>query len=182
MAMTWPYIAGFFDGEGNVSTPFGRTIIRVQITQAGEVGLVVLREIADFLAEHGVKSSIRHAKPIAGRKEVYILYTQATHAVEFLKAVMPYLRVKKVVSQDVVRWRRLFPGMYVSPLCYQFRAEQTRKHNAMRTHCHRGHALTNDNVYWYQHGERRSKTRSCMACAKDRANARYERIRKRRAA
>lgn len=51
-------------------------------------------------------------------------------------------------------------------------AENNRRAGAAKTHCSQGHAYTPKNTYYRQNG-----ARDCRACNRDRANARYARIR-----
>ena len=40
MAMNWAYVAGIFDGEGNLCMPFGsNNSLLMSITQAGSIGI-----------------------------------------------------------------------------------------------------------------------------------------------
>lgn len=174
MAMSWQYISGFFDGEGNISTPLGHGSLHLGITQAGKSGIEVLTEIQNFLAIRGIKSRMQYVRHIKDRKPVYVLYMSTKAALPFLKSVYPYLRVKRVQALDVIRHRTLYPGMFVSPLCRAWRREQGIKHNVARTHCSKGHLLSDDNVYSFLRAGRPSK--SCKICAKARADARYKRI------
>lgn len=170
--MSWQYIAGFFDGEGNVSIPLGVSSLNVGIVQAGDTGLELLERIVSFLEEQGIRSRIDRSRKLEpNRKKVYKLYLSAKNAERFLRRVLPYIHIKKVVSQDVLRYRTLYPGMYTSPMCRAWRSETIRKNNALRTHCKRGHELTPENLYVYKRGERDS--RSCKKCALELASRRY---------
>jgi hypothetical protein len=112
MAMNWAYVAGFFDGEGNIRMEMGseRNSVQAQIIQAGDIGNRVLEEIRSFIAQSGIQSKVHHRSArYANRLPVHVLYTGSVHAEKFLANVFPYLRVKKTHAQDVLRIRKMFP-------------------------------------------------------------------------
>lgn len=120
--MTWFYIVGFFDGEGSVSTYYnvgrrgGET--RVHINQSGDVGHKLLEEIAGFLRARGIRSNITSTKPKRGRT-IWAVQISSRESVErFLRAVRPYVRVKKQVVEDTLRFFAAFPPL---PKGYVFR-------------------------------------------------------------
>lgn len=176
MALSWQYIAGFFDGEGNVSMPLGKSNLHLCLTQAGNEGLQLLGRIQEFLAEHGIPSRIDDStKLVTGRKKVYRLCLSGKRTEAFLRFVMPFVHIKKVISMDVLRWRTLYPGMYTSPMCKAWRTEAAVRSNnppRLRTHCSVGHALTPENVYSYI-GKSGHDRRQCKICVRARVNARY---------
>ena len=109
MVVNWAYIAGFFDGEGNVGV-YGRTPA-VTMTQTNEV---VLRKIQGFLGTVGIKSSMYGYKPYRSSTHNFVwkLSIRSKESTEkFLHGVIPYLCVKKVVAQDVQRFVQLYPKM-----------------------------------------------------------------------
>ena len=120
MKITWEYIAGFFDGEGNICVCNGRhpkrvlgsNVFQASITQSGAQGKLLLQAIGDVLAKHGIRSCIcsnrirseRHAKTwrlsVGGRMAVY----------NFLLKIYPYLWIKRVKAMDTMRFIRMFPN------------------------------------------------------------------------
>jgi len=152
--LTWQYVAGFFDGEGHIS--FGKHNLQMGITQAGNIGKCVLAEIEDYFAQSGISSHLHAKKPgsILGRKQIYMLSITRLQALALLRKLLPYLRVKKVLAQDVIRYKKLYPNMITSPLCANYRG-----HDRIKTHCKRGHPLTPETVYAY------NGNRQCKICA-----------------
>lgn len=157
--MNWPYIAGFFDGEGNVGIPLGHNTVLLNITQAGRSGLEVLEEIKCFLGIHGIKSRVYQRKVIENRQVVYMLWVSPTNSMTFLSKVMPYLRVKRTKSQDIIRIKTLFPSLTKSAQGRFFRRELSKRNNAVRVKplCPKGHT--------YVIGPSRRWCRECMRLA-----------------
>lgn len=141
MAINWAYLAGIFDGEGNLCMPFGaKNTLLMSITQAGPTGIKLLTEIQEFLASNGVKSRIESGRPIEGRQIVYRLLLGSIGIETFVKCTMPFLIVKKVIAQDVMRFRTLYPSLSRSPQGKLFRRELAIKNNGgVKTHCSKGH-------------------------------------------
>jgi intein/homing endonuclease len=112
MAVSWPYIAGFFDGEGSLRMPGGYGSPHINIAQSRKRGLDLLTEIQSFLSTHGIKSNIRRHRTLTGNgHEMFYLYmySQAS-GVAFLRSVFPYLHIKKLEAQDMLRYFRVFPS------------------------------------------------------------------------
>lgn len=94
------YLAGFFDGQGNVYYNFlkdskGRTKFNVAFYQSGNKKEV--NEIANIIRSLGMKVSIygmRRSKK-AKKKEYQIYITNRKDSEEFLRAILPYLILKK---------------------------------------------------------------------------------------
>lgn len=110
--MNWAYIAGIFDGEGSLSSPIGpsRAAIAITITQAGSVGFAMLKEIAEFLAQRGIKAGLnQYPHAFKHRKVVHRIYLYGDDVINFLRPTFPFLRIKRVVAQDVIRYRKMFP-------------------------------------------------------------------------
>jgi hypothetical protein len=128
--MNWAYIAGFFDGEGSIC--FSRRsgsakntamwgVPTVQIVQCGDGGKSVLEEIRQFLESKEINGRVdfdaahleqKENQPIRRRKAKYRLSVQSRQGVlAFLRGVMPYTRVKRVLSQDVLRFLTLCPSL-----------------------------------------------------------------------
>lgn len=106
MNITWPYLAGFFDGEGHLNTRNASP--RFQITQKP---VQVLEKIKEFLkTQHNIQSGIYVHKPGKNRGEDnHVLAIQKTKDVVYvLKHIFPYLIVKKTVAQDVLRYYKIY--------------------------------------------------------------------------
>lgn len=125
------YIAGFIDGEGTVSVyrkrygkvtrpnwnPFFQE--RVLIVQ-------VNREPLDYILQFFPKGSIRLKKRYdAKHKPCYVLTYTAIQAYNLIKAIHPYLIVKKTVAELLLEYRdnivkadlhqKTFGGKYTPP-------------------------------------------------------------------
>lgn len=158
--MNWAYIAGFFDGEGNVCIPLGHNTVILNITQAGERGKETLEEIIAFLAQQGIRASCAKRRlEAANRKPVYGLWVHPTTAEGFLKGVLPYLRIKRTIAQDILRAKLLFPSLTKSKAGRTFRVELAQRNNAPRIKplCLRGHE--------YIVGPNRRWCRECLKLA-----------------
>jgi hypothetical protein len=112
--MNWCYMAGFFDGEGTVQPKGQHNGCSLQlIASMVQVERKVLDDIAEFLAAHGIASTIRtelrnnpkwrtcYRLDIKGRRE---------SVCDFLRSMLPFLIVKKVIAQDCLRYAKLFPS------------------------------------------------------------------------
>lgn len=167
MALSWQYIAGFFDGEGNVRIAHG-TSPQLSLHQADTRGLKLLSEIKLFLESYGIKCNIHKNKLKTGLgKDMYRLYTYNRHGVlTFIRHTMPYLHIKKVECQDIARYLTIFPSSHGNVLF--------RRPHVPRTHCRLGHELTPDNVYLG--GRVGHKVKCCKICAKAKANEYYLRV------
>ena len=104
--ITWPYVAGFFDGEGTISV--GQRGIQWSVAQSHLRGREVLRRIQSFLLSEGIRASLYIARPddcnslyVTDRKRIRLLISK----------LMPYLIVKKVECQDAIRFMQMFPAM-----------------------------------------------------------------------
>lgn len=153
MDLTWPYIAGFFDGEGYVT--FSKNRLQAGITQAGDAGLLLLNDIKEFLSHSGILCSLHQKAQVHNHRKCYQLSFSRLQVEHFLKQVFPYLRIKKVVSQDVLRYRTLYPNLMTSPMTRNWRGR-----DRIKTHCKRGHELSPENVYQW------GTQRQCILCVK----------------
>lgn len=115
--LNWPYIAGFFDGEGCVSIHGnGKSASpgfypRLTMVQSGTRGHEVLSEIRDFCTTYGLKISkpIRSKQPKDCQIPWVISISGRDSATGFLTHVLPYLQVKKTEAQDLLRAFKLYP-------------------------------------------------------------------------
>lgn len=115
MKMSWEYIAGFFDGEGHVST--ARSMYRTDsattiagIAQTGSEGMQVLTAIQRFLLERDIKAYITSDKRPSKYRQMHRLHVCArAHVTSFLQEMLPRVSVKKVIVQDTLRYFKLYP-------------------------------------------------------------------------
>ena len=125
MKMSWPYIAGFFDGEGCMHAVGGghmsgnRTLVRFKITisQTKNVGRDTLEEIAEFLRERNINAYVMKHR-IAKHKikphwhQCWDLMVGRMESIRlFVEGVFPYLRIKKSKAEDYRRMLILYPSM-----------------------------------------------------------------------
>lgn len=115
MTFNRAWLAGFFDGEGHVSITLsvGRKQITIGIAQSGESGRLLLTALQAWLAEHGIPANV-HARKVQGisLQVPYSLEIKSTEGYsKFLRLVLPYLHVKKVIAQDVLRYHTLWPSL-----------------------------------------------------------------------
>ena len=100
----WQYIAGFFDGEGCVSLVYGAAIAQKDRRP--------LKQIQEFLAEHGIFTTI--GNPIR-RDQVWYLKIMRKEALkQLLLGIRPWVIVKKQLTEDIWRFLVLFPAMLKS--------------------------------------------------------------------
>jgi len=137
--ITWPYIAGFFDGEGNINLPLygrGSGSPRIAIDQTRERGRVLLEGIRSFLDANGIPLSAvyvcRRKVPEKHAEHWTLRIQQRESSIAFLEAVLPYLHIKKTEAQDIVRFSRLYPrlsGRLNAMLTWEsIRRNGTRRH------------------------------------------------------
>lgn len=133
MKLTWPYIAGFFDGEGCVTcyqiarpkkkTNNGVVNVVASIAQSGKEGLFLFGEMKQFFLEHGIKCGIGNKKDKIATGHHRAMYslriTSRSDVTKFLSAIFPFLSIKKVPAQDGLRFLKIFPslqGLYFKEL------------------------------------------------------------------
>lgn len=113
--ISWAYVAGFFDGEGHVCVITKNS--NVGLCQAGPEGERVLHEIAAMCATVGIHCGVYDSNELKretmGLKRMYRLSIQGRESCRrFLIRVLPYLRVKRVIAQDALRFFTLYPPIY----------------------------------------------------------------------
>lgn len=119
MRMSWEYIAGFFDGEGNICTVHfarrgGTFSTVVSMSQTQQRGFDLLTEIKVFLKGEGVHSTIgiRRKPNNAKWKDCWALRVYGRESVMvFLKQVIPFVRIKKVEACDAWRFHSMYPAV-----------------------------------------------------------------------
>lgn len=118
-AMDWPYVAGFFDGEGCLHAlgdfTAGRQGFRITISQTQKE---VLDEIAVFLNHNGIAAYVlkHRANPKPDAKKALkpawnVWITERNSIRRFIDGVFPYLRVKKQRAEDYRRAVILTPNL-----------------------------------------------------------------------
>lgn len=93
--MTWQYIAGFFDGEGNVQSrcmPNGRHVSKVRFTQR-EHSSLVLYAIANFLADNDFAYSIER-QHTGGDWQVVLTISRKVDTLRLLRELAEHCLVK----------------------------------------------------------------------------------------
>lgn len=113
---SWEYVAGLFDGEGNVYAGMngGSPSIRVYLAQSGEQGLTVLTELSVWLKARGIVSHLHKEGPtyrfnFKTELPAYRLYIWRRQSVlEFLANVLPYLHIK---VKQVLKHTGKFEGL-----------------------------------------------------------------------
>ncbi len=117
MKVSWDYIAGFFDGEGSVSTmnfthrdTLAATI--VTLSQSGSEGFEILTKIRDFLLAAGIKGYVHSQTRRKPYRQMHHLKVCARPSVEaLLRQLLPRVSVKRVVVQDTLRFIIAFPSI-----------------------------------------------------------------------
>jgi hypothetical protein len=114
--LNWDYVAGFFDGEGNISVGPNAARpstgqYRASFSQSGAIGGYILYKIKEFLAVNGIHSLLRmQSKETERHQTSYaLLISGKTPLLSFLSAIFPYLCVKRTQAQDAIRFLRLYP-------------------------------------------------------------------------
>lgn len=116
MQLNWEYVAGFFDGEGCVSTFTNRArrgLFGTQVTfgQSGERGRVLLTEIQEFLAAHGIKAYLMARKPARGQLAWALVIGARPSVMIFFGYVRGRVRIKKQVVEDTWRFYTIYPSL-----------------------------------------------------------------------
>lgn len=121
--MTWEYVAGFFDGEGNVGNAHGSGHYspRISVSQAFTRGKQLLAKIQSFLALHGIDSKLSVK---VGRRNklsstpMNCLVVNGREKVAKLAAkLLPYSQIKKLELQDTLRYMRMYPALNKGAAC-----------------------------------------------------------------
>lgn len=115
MKLTWEYIAGFFDGEGCVSTHANRARrgsfgTHVSMSQSQERGRLLLLEIQAFLAGYGIKSYLLRINKRAALPQWNLTLAARPSVTVFLQHMLGRVAIKRIVVEDTLRFLRLFPS------------------------------------------------------------------------
>lgn len=108
------YIAGFFDGEGHASLRHrkGGGVFFAGVAQSGEEGRKCLTEIKSILERDGIKLAMYSEDRPYGTAKTPMHRLSATNrksVMAFLKFILPFLRVKKCIVQDILRYDSMYP-------------------------------------------------------------------------
>ena len=106
--MDWSYVAGFFDGEGNIWTgrykhaPNSRAI-HIAISQA-ESNARPIRVLAGFLRAHQIRFSVGWTPPVLRKqRQLRLRITDHRAARDFLSRLIPYLILKKRSAERAIK-------------------------------------------------------------------------------
>lgn len=126
--LDWSYVAGFFDGEGYACvrrTKDNGLSFQAGMAQGGPEGKSVFDDMMTFFAARGIKADVyRHSRSV--NKQMWALRIVSRDSLcKFLEAVLPYLRIKKVQSQDILRFFRIYPPLK-KYYCRNMNAEKAR--------------------------------------------------------
>lgn len=134
--LNWAYMAGFFDGEGHVAmtTSVGRRQVVVMMAQSKEVGRILLSDIQKWLSDQGIRSVLSLRKD--DRPNISPSYSLDIKGrgsyMKFLKLMLPWLRVKKVAAQDIIRYHTLWPSLKEGAVGSLLAKERCKKHGLVR--------------------------------------------------
>ena len=120
--MHWAYIAGFLDGEGSIYVRRSKGkingFIGIVFCQSGPSGLAVLTEMKEFFEGEGFRmdklshKGVQKKSSFKSNLEIYQLHTVNRESVKgILQKCLPYLRVKKNLAEDAVRYLIMFPSL-----------------------------------------------------------------------
>lgn len=110
--MTWQYVGGFFDGEGNVfPVPYRGTIRRIEISfYQASPGLNALEEIHKFLTRQKLAAYIRKEGRAGEGVRKYDYYRMVIRtnddALKFLTLIEPHVIVKKEQVRSALKTLR----------------------------------------------------------------------------
>ena len=116
--MNWAYVAGFLDADGSISWSSGKSMCcRIRFHQADRRPLEIIQS---FLNGAGIDTNIVVTTELNGHPQhkknlkmhALQLRTYRRNIIPFLRKVMPYLVVKKVTAQDVLRFFGLYPKLH----------------------------------------------------------------------
>lgn len=105
--MTWEYLAGFFDGEGNIlfyeANEPPRRYPRCALTQTKERGGELLKEIYDFLMESRIRPNALYKRiNVVGNDDHRLIVTGRGNVWKMLTGMLPHLRIKKLEALEAI--------------------------------------------------------------------------------
>jgi len=103
------YIAGFFDGEGNINKikVKGKTQYQLRIYQAGDEGLRLLNEIKTFLGYGWINKRDRRNKHPKWKILYELHITKKSQVLDFKYRIGKFCRLKKFPEDDELQDLRL---------------------------------------------------------------------------
>ena len=115
MQITWQYVAGLFDGEGYVGVQVGGKAVSAKwsIAQSGKQGELLFSHLIPWLRAQGVKVYLHGYQckdPRFQKKWAISGHTRAS-VNALLQGIFPYLIVKKLIAQDILRFLKVFPKL-----------------------------------------------------------------------
>ncbi len=102
------YLAGLFDGEGSINVQWAKKnakVLTLRMT-VSSTDKTIIEEITDRYG--GTFSS--QGKPKKGHRQAYRWMLYGWNAVALLDRLYKYLRIKKKVCKEALRWQNLKRG------------------------------------------------------------------------
>lgn len=100
--MNWDYIAGFFDGEGNIHKVRGRQLYTIGFVQC-ESNKKAITAICRFLNSAGVKHYLRHTRREPPHQDVWrVVIQSADNVLAFLRPIVARLIVKRTAAKQAI--------------------------------------------------------------------------------
>ena len=115
------YIAGILDGEGSIMIPSrssGGASLRVSISNTDYGLMEWIRATA-----LGGKIYAKSRTGSLGTKPIYMVVWGGQRALDFLKQVVPYMRVKRMQAEAALLWPIGPQGLPVAPVARALRYE-----------------------------------------------------------
>lgn len=122
------YVAGLFDGEGNVQVfqafnrPRGSFAVSATITNTSLTTLKWVR------SKFGGSIILHSTSVVQGKKPCYYLRWFSSNAVKFLKSIYPYCKIKRRDILPVLNFKFGHCGVRLE------KQEQLKRENAVRIH------------------------------------------------
>lgn len=102
------WLAGFFDGEGcctpQIAVKDQRIGMRVSIAQT-DISILL------WIKSHFGGAICEHRRRIAHHQTLYTWRLTSEKAIDFLRLLLPYLRVKKQIAQAMIEYREKHPPL-----------------------------------------------------------------------
>ena len=114
--INWAYIAGFFDGEGNLGYGYRTNNTfspRITLCQSKDRGYETLKRIKEFLEQQGLqvgKINKGGYSKLTVHQQWTLQFSSRNSLNIFFKNTLPYLQIKKNQCEDCQRLLKLFPS------------------------------------------------------------------------
>ena len=106
-ALTWEYIAGFFDGEGCIffmKYKNNHVILYIGQGDKNNTPCHVIEDICDFLKGEGIKARFTHyAARSPYSREARVIVSSSASCRDWLIGMLPFLRVKKQKAIETIQ-------------------------------------------------------------------------------